>query len=112
MIRPCTPAPPAAFAALVMVALLGSPTVAPAAQPCETTVYYKLHDLATDRGVRALYWRIADAAKMVCPPEEPRNLWQLVQSRDCQRQAIRHAVAKIGNPRLASMYAQMLAPHG
>lgn len=112
MTRPCTSDALTALGALMTVALLGSPAFASAAQPCETTVYYKLHDLATDRGIRDLYWRIADAAKVVCPPEDPRNLRQFVQSRQCQRQAIGRAVAKIGNPRLAGMYAHLLESDG
>ncbi|HZT03742.1 MAG TPA: UrcA family protein [Steroidobacteraceae bacterium] len=112
MTRPRTAATPAALAALMAAALFASLTAASAAEPCATTVYYRLHDLATDRGARALYWRIVDAAKLVCPPEDPRKLWLLAQSSECQRQAIARTIAKIGSPRLAALYAHMRAQHG
>lgn len=96
---------PRTSAAFMTVALLASPAGVSAAQPPETRVQYRSSDLTTDRGVRALYWRIVFAARLVCPPEDPRKLWQLVQSKECQRQAIARAVAKIGNPRLAALYA-------
>jgi len=76
------------------------------------SVHYTQNDLATDRGIRALYRRIAEAAKLVCPEEDPRKLWQLSQSRACQRQAIGRAVAQIGNPRLTALYARMPVSHG
>jgi len=66
MRRPCTSAALLTLGALMTVALLASPTDVSAAQPPETHVQYRSSDLATDRGVRALYWRIVYAARMVC----------------------------------------------
>ncbi len=101
-----------ASGALLTVALLLAPTRAFASQPSVTPVYYTANDLATDRGIRALYSRIAEAAKMVCPEADPRKLWQLSQSKACQRQAIARAVTKIANPRLTALYAHMPVSHG
>ncbi|MDE2261564.1 MAG: UrcA family protein [Gammaproteobacteria bacterium] len=108
--RPRSPAALAALCALMALAMLASPRSASAAQLYGTrTVYYKLSDLATGQGTRALYRRIAKAAAMVCPPEESLRPFETAMSRQCQRQAIARVVAKIGNARLAAISAQKLA---
>jgi UrcA family protein len=111
--RPRTLAALGALAVLTTGALLASPPVASAAQPYGTTmVYYNLSDLWTDQGARSVYRRIVDAAELVCPAEDSLNRTERAASEECQQQAIAGAVAKIGNARLAAVYARSLARHG
>ena len=99
----------AASVALTMAALLASASGVSAAELYATrTVYYKSSELATDAGTRALYLRIAEAAAMACPPEDSRRPEATAVSRECQRQAIASAVARIGNARLAAIFAHKL----
>lgn len=98
-----------ALGALATAALLASPTVASAAQPEETAVYYNLSDLATDQGARKVNQRIVDAAEAVCPPEDTMSSSAAAASRDCQRQAIARALAQIGSARLAALHNHMVA---
>jgi UrcA family protein len=102
-----------ALAVLTAGAWLVSPTVASAAQPSATTlVYYNSSDLSTEQGTRALYRRIVDAAALVCPSEDSLVLSDVAASKECQRQAIARAVAKVGSARLAAVYARTLVRHG
>ncbi|HEV7137650.1 MAG TPA: UrcA family protein [Steroidobacteraceae bacterium] len=105
-----------AAAVLATAALLGSPAIAAAAQPdgavYQTAVHYSLRDLSSDQGAHALYRRILDAARMVCPAGDSRDLGEFAASRKCQRQAVARAVAQIGNARLAAVYSRNLAKHG
>lgn len=104
----------AAFAALTTAAF-ASP-VASASQPSDaalrTTVYYSLHELATEQGTRALYQRIVTAAQAVCPAGDPRDLESFSSSRDCQRAAVARAIVQIGNGRLAAVHARAVARRG
>lgn len=72
------------------------------------TLYYKPSELATEEGSRALYQRIAEAAAMVCPPEDSQRPDEVTVSRECQREAIARTVAKIGDARLAAIFAHRL----
>jgi UrcA family protein len=109
-------AAPAAAVVLAAAAFLGSPTPATAAQPAaavpRATLYYSPHDLATDRGTRALYARIVAAAQSVCPGWDSRDLGAVAASRECQRDAVARAIGQIGNARLAAAHAHAIARHG
>lgn len=99
----------AALGALTTAALL-APMVAAAAQPDSdvprTAVQYSYHDLASDAGTRALYQRIRNAARTVCPAYDPRDLAAFEYSRECQQQAVARAVREIGNERLAALHTR------
>ena len=107
-----------AAAALATAALLGSPATASAAQPAataaapETTIYYSFRDLSTDRATHALYDRIVSAARSVCPGYDSRDLTDYSNSRQCQRQAVAHAIEQIGSARLAAVYTHTLPRRG
>lgn len=104
-----------AVSALATAALLASP-IAAAGQPAmdvpQTTVTYHYGDLATEQGVHELYQRIKTAAQAVCPAYDPLDLAGFEYSRECQRQAVARAIAKVGNARLAAVYAQKAARRG
>lgn len=114
--RPRAFAALAACGALTAAALLASPAVASAGQPDadvpQTTLYYSVHDLATDQGTRALYRRIESAARKVCPAYDSQDLEGFAASRDCQRQAVARAIHQIGNGRLAAVHRHAVARHG
>jgi len=96
----------AALGAMAALAMFALPRDASAAQLYGTkTVYYQSSDLAADQEARGLYRRIAEAAAMVCPPEDSRSRDETSASRACQRQAIARAVADIGNARLTAIFA-------
>ncbi len=105
-----------AFTALATAALLGSPATASAAQPAtaapEATVYYSFHDLSSDQATHALYERIVSAARSVCPGYDSPDLSEYANSRQCQRQAVAHAVEQIGSARLAAVYTHTLPRRG
>lgn len=110
-----------AFTALAVGALAGavllvSPAIATAAQPAvevlQTTVYYSHDDLDSDRGTRALYRRIASAAREVCPGYDSPDLAAVADSRQCQQQAIARAVRQVGSAHLAAVLSQKLPRRG
>lgn len=108
--RPFSLATLAVVGAVATVAMLASPRSASAAQLYgTTTVYYQSSDLAADHETRALYRRIAKAAAMVCPREDSLRPLETAVSRECQRQAMEGAVAKIGNPRLTAIFMHEFA---
>lgn len=109
----------AALAALGIVAtatLLALPGVASADQPAanglQTNVYYNLRDLSTERGTRALYRRIVNAAQAVCPGYDSQWGTAVAASQECQRQAIARAIGQIGNARLAAIDARATSWRG
>jgi UrcA family protein len=106
----------AAFGALTAVVSLASPAVASAAQPAadvlQTTVYYSFSDFSTSQGTHALYRRIESAARTVCPGYDSQDLAAVADSRECQRQAVAHAIGQIGNARLAAVHAHAVARRG
>lgn len=106
----------AVASALTTAALLAAPTTASAAQPDmqvpQTTVYYSYRDLATEQGTRALYERIAKAAKTVCPGYDSWDLTSISISKECQRQAVARAVQKVGDAHLAAVHARAIARRG
>ena len=103
-------------AALATAALLGSPATASAAEPAaaalQTTDYYSFRDLSTDQATHALYERIVSAARSVCPGYDSRDLIVYTNSRQCQRQAVAHAIEQIGSARLAAVYTHTLPRRG
>lgn len=108
-----------AFAALGVLAtatLLASPSVASASPQStgglQTSVYYSLRDLSTERGTLALYRRIASAAQSVCPGYDSLSPSVVAASQECQKQAIARAIGQIGNSRLAAIGARASSWHG
>jgi len=105
-----------AAGALATAALLVSPAIATAAQPSvdvlQTTVYYSYSDLNSDRGTRALYQRIASAAREVCPGYNSPDLAAVADSRLCQQEAVARAVRQVGSAHLAAVYSQKLPRRG
>lgn len=115
-LRPRTFSALAALGTLATAALFASPAVASAAQPSDeipqTAVYYNVMDLSTDQGTHALYRRIVNAARAVCPGYDSRDLAAFADSRQCQREAVVRAIVQIGNSRLASVHAHAHTWHG
>lgn len=105
-----------AATALATAALPGSSATASAAQPAaaapQATIYYSFRDLSTDQATHALYERIVSAARSVCPGYDSRDLIEYANSRQCQRQAVAHAVEQIGSARLAALYTHTLPRRG
>lgn len=69
------------------------------------TVRYGDLDLSSDAGTRALYRRLAAAAKQVCPDRPVRELSTRQFVETCRRQAINDAVRQIPSPQLAAFVA-------
>lgn len=114
---------PRAFAALAALGVLTAAVAlaSPAASAGEpwtstdgmqTTVYYTWQDLATERGTRALYGRIVQAAEEECPGSDSLYLNVAAESRACQRKVIARAIGEIGSQRLAAIDAQAVARSG
>lgn len=71
-------------------------------------VSYTDLDIATEQGARALYRRIAHAARQVCPPGEGSRIAKLDEiSRSCIRDSISRAVREVNSPRLAEVEATL-----
>ena len=98
-----------AAALLALAASFGALSSASAATPDNSgpsvTVRYADLNLSTDAGSRALYHRIAHAAKLVCPTDDIRDLSRLFIARACQEAAIERAVLLVNNPQLAAAHA-------
>jgi UrcA family protein len=63
-------------------------------------------DLATDAGAAALYRRIADAARDVCPGYYvSRDLQYRRNVTACRDDAVARAIQSVGSPRLAAIQA-------
>ena len=77
----------------------------PDADVPSVVVRYGDLNLASEQGARALYQRIAWAAKQVCPERESRDLESLSRSRTCQKDAIERAVQSVHSDSLAAIYA-------
>ena len=99
---------PVARAALAACLLLGSLGLAQAATsdtPPAVTVSYGDLDLSTAAGAKALYERLASAARMVCPGEFSPDLKQVAGYYTCRREAIARAVSRINSSQLAALVA-------
>ena len=69
-------------------------------------VKYSEQSLATDDGAYALYRRITNAAKQVCPADDnTRDLKRQSLIKECRNQAIARAIRQIDNSRLAALHA-------
>jgi UrcA family protein len=94
-------------AVLAACLLAGTLGVARAAAPLEDgpslVVSYGDLDLSSADGVRALYKRIALAAREVCPREGGLDLAGVTFAHACRAAAIERAVARINNPQLAAL---------
>ena len=96
--------------AAIGAAVFAAATIAASAAnhgPTRVLIYAPAN-LATAQGLTALYERIVEAAKAVCPPYLHGPLTflpaqQLV--RECRKTAVDNAVRQIGNRRLASIEA-------
>jgi UrcA family protein len=75
------------------------------------TVRYDDLNLATSAGVDALYHRISNAARAVCPDAHSRDLAIVAASERCQANAVDQAVREVNNPHLALVHAAR-ASHG
>ncbi len=103
-----------AFAAAVTLTSAGAVAAQPAADRPSMAVHYTATDLATDKGLRALYSRIARAAEQVCPAYIQGGLAFQAEHRvvaACRQQAIALAMRQIGSPRLAAL-ARHVQPVG
>ncbi len=91
--------------------LFASATIAVASaanHPPTRVLRYAPASLATAQGIAALYERIVEAAKAVCPPYLRGPISFLPAQtlvRECRRTAVDNAVRQIGNRRLASIEA-------
>ena len=74
-------------------------------------VRYDADLLATDSGARALYHRLAMAAKDVCP-QFTNSLFSNREIVECRNAAIAGAVSKIHNQRLAAVHAAATSKSG
>ena len=90
----------AAFGALSSASAATSDSSVPS-----VTVRYADLNLSTEAGAKALYQRIAYAAKQVCPVADIRDLSRLVIARACQQAAIEGAVSSVNSPLLAANHA-------
>jgi UrcA family protein len=71
-------------------------------------VSYTDLDIATENGARALYRRIATAARQVCPSGEGSLIPKMdAMSRTCIRESIARAVREVNSPRLAEVEAEL-----
>jgi UrcA family protein len=68
-------------------------------------VRYDDLNLATDAGTNALYHRIANAARQVCPQADIRDLPGSAASRRCLTEAVAQAVRDVNSPQLAMVLA-------
>jgi UrcA family protein len=74
-------------------------------------VRYDDLNLATSAGVDALYRRISNAARTVCPDEHSRDLVTVSAAARCQAKAVDQAVRDVNNPHLALVHAARVS-HG
>ena len=76
----------------------------PAFAPRSLVVGYDDLNLASPKGARALYERIASAAKTVCDSRNSRSLVSVAYHRACVAETIDHAVNAVGSPQLTAVY--------
>lgn len=96
-------------------AMLAATTTSFAASPNtdvpSVTVRFDDLNLETTAGVNALYRRISNAARDVCPDAYSRDLLTVTASERCQAAAVSRAVQQLNNPKLALLHASRVA-HG
>jgi UrcA family protein len=98
--------------AIALIALGGISAVAPVARAQteasdapQVRVNYTDSELTTEQGALALYRRIADAARQVCPAEGEVGLHAAFLRHRCVTDAIARAVRDVNNPLLARLEA-------
>lgn len=74
-------------------------------------VRYDAQNLETDSGARAIYEKIAAAAREVCVEDSSHDLRAFHEANQCRKAAIARAVAQIHHPRLVEI-ASHRANHG
>ena len=104
----------AALGAVTLTLAVSVLTVGPAAAAAAAAVAdaaprvivrYTAQEAATERGARALYRRIAAAARQVCPVPVASNLRGDAASSQCRETAINAAVAATHAPHLVAIAA-------
>ena len=90
---------------LTLAAAVGGIVMASQASAAEIAVHYSAQDLASQRGVQALYLRLENAAKDVCPGTDARDLVRAVPARACYDKALSEAVSHFRHPQLSALYA-------
>jgi UrcA family protein len=85
---------------------LGMAAVQASAQMPDVTVRFADLDLNTAQGASALYTRIRHAAEEVCPGAESLSVPLRMAALSCRNKVVAHAVASVGSPQLAAVYAE------
>ena len=98
------------LAGAVVGAVAASAAFASPVSVSSLVVRYEPAALTTDRGVRALYFQISQAAGKVCPSSYSLLANELVTR--CREQAITGAVDKIHNQRLTAVHAAASSKSG
>lgn len=93
--------------ALTTTSFASSPTNAAPS----VAVRYDDLNLSSDVGVEALYRRISNAARQVCPDAYSRDLRFAAASKTCQANAVARAVNDVSIPKLAQVHASHVS-HG
>ena len=92
------------------VALFAIAAIAPAHSPTpgevpSVTVKYDASKANTESGALELYGRLMFAARQVCPSDEGQYIEFVVQSHQCQKEAVARAVNQLHNRRLVEIAA-------
>lgn len=93
-------------ALLIGIAMVPAASAAPIDETPSLVVQYDPQNLATDSGARAVYAKIASAARQVCPGDSSRDLRAIFDARKCRQEAIARAVNQIHQPRLVEIAAR------
>jgi UrcA family protein len=80
-------------------------SAAGAADVPQAVVKYADLDISTSQGAATLFSRIRSAAEAVCLPVDQRDLATMFLRKQCVKQAIEGAVAKVNQPALSAVYA-------
>jgi len=75
--------------------------------PRSVTVSYRFLDLSNPEDAKVLYRRIRHAAESVCPKYTQRDLQRLQVWRTCYDAAVTSAIAKVDQPALTELRAQV-----
>jgi UrcA family protein len=75
--------------------------------PRSVVVSYRFLDLSNPEDARVLYRRIRHAAESVCPKYTQRDLQRLQVWRTCYDTAVTSAIAKVDQPALTELRAQV-----
>ena len=93
-----------AVAALLLgFAMIPVAGAASADEPPTVTVRYDAQSLETETGARAIYEKIASAARRVCVENSPHDLQAFHEAYLCRQAVIARAVEQIHHPRLVEI---------